>query len=407
MKKLKIIVFAIALFSCGLALGQNEPHAFYLTWQEDPTTTITIDWHTDETASSEINIRRKGLDEWSKVESDVLPYPFSERLVHRASIKNLRPETSYEIKFPGSEEVYYFNTLPLSLDKRSLKIAIGGDSMHRKEWLEKTNKVVASYEPDFIIIGGDMAYENGLADNVERIYDFFDSYKNTLVTADNRILPCIVAVGNHEVVGGYHTKHNGYEQTDAFRSRIAPYFYALFPFPGQPGYNVLDVGTYLSLIILDTEHSNPILGVQTEWLEKTLAERKHVLHRIPVYHVPAYPSVRKYEDNTQTLVRENWVPIFEKNGIKLAFENHDHAYKRTFPILDGEVNQGGIVYVGDGSWGTEPREIHDVASTWYLKNAQSINAFTLLTLEGSQFSLVSIDSDGNIIDSFPENPLAK
>ncbi|MFN3802056.1 metallophosphoesterase [Belliella pelovolcani] len=399
-----ILTFSFFLISFW-GVSQSAPHAFYLTWVEDPTSTMTVDWHSDDAQPSALEIRRKGTENWAAMESDILPYPFSDRTVHRVSLQMLRSNTAYEIKFPGSDKIYYFRTMPENLDEQALKIAIGGDSMHKKEWLEKTNKVVASYDPDFIIIGGDMAYENGLAENLNRIYDFFDSYKNTLVTEDGRILPCIVAIGNHEVVGGYYGRNEGYEQTNSFRNRIAPYFYALFPFPGQPGYQALDFGTYLSLIILDTEHSNPIAGEQTEWLEKTLEAKIDFLHTIPIYHVPAYPSVREYDGKTQSLVRDHWVPIFEKYNIKIAFENHDHAYKRTFPIRAGQVDQSGIVYVGDGSWGTEPRPIHDVAGTWYLKKAQSINAITLLTIEGRQFSLISVDSDGNVIDSFPENPL--
>jgi len=250
-----------------------------------------------------------------------------------------------------------------------------------------------------------MAYENGLADNIQRIYDWFDAYKNTLVTEDNRIIPCIVAAGNHEVVGGYYSKHEGYEQNNEFRRRIAPYFYGLFAFPGQPGYNVLDFGKYLSLIILDTEHSNPIEGVQTEWLKRTFESRQDVMHKIPIYHVPAYPSVRDYNGTTQTMVRDAWTPIFEKNGVRIAFENHDHAYKRTFPVKDQQIDQSGIVYVGDGSWGVAEREVHSLDSAWYLKKVQSVKAFTLLTLEGSQFSLISVDENGNVIDSFPDSPL--
>lgn len=400
-----IPLILLLLFSASFAQAQEAPYAFYLTWNQDPTTSMVVDWHANGMDSQVLKIRRKGTTDWSDMESDVLPYPFSERMVHRVALLGLRPDTAYEIMLPGNEEVYYFRTMPANLNEKSLKIAIGGDSMHRKEWFEKTNRMVTFFEPDFIIIGGDMAYENGLPENIDRIYDWFEAYSNTLITADKRILPCVVAIGNHEVVGGYYGKNSGYEQTNSFRKRIAPYFYGLFAFPGQPGYNVLDFGTYLSLIILDTEHSNPIEGVQTEWLVKTLKERENVLHRIPIYHVPAFPSVRNYDGQTQTLVRENWVPLFEENGVRIAFENHDHAYKRTFPIKNLQLDQSGITYVGDGSWGVAERDIHDVDATWYLKKAQSIRAFTLLTLEGQQFSLISVDEEGRIIDSYPESPL--
>ncbi|WP_304516711.1 purple acid phosphatase family protein [Cecembia rubra] len=406
MNKLILSSFTLIFFVfTAVSQAQNTPYAFYLTWNQDPTTSMVVDWHSDGLQSQQLNIRRKGTANWSQMESDVLPYPFSERVVHRVSLLNLRPDTAYEIQFPGSNEVYYFSTMPSNLNEKSIKIAIGGDAMHRKEWFEKTNRVVSFFEPDFVIIGGDMAYENGIAENIQRIYDWFEGYSNTLITADNRILPCVVAIGNHEVVGGYYSRNPGFEQKNSFRKRIAPYFYGLFAFPGQPGYNVLDFGDYLSLIILDTEHSNPIPGVQTQWLAKTLEERTHVLHRIPIYHVPGFPSVRNYEDITQTMVREHWVPLFEKSGVRIAFENHDHAYKRTYPIRNLQRDQSGVIYVGDGSWGVGERPIHDVENTWYLKRAQSVKAFTLLTLEGPQFNLISVDENGRIIDSYPESPL--
>lgn len=405
MKYLSKILVLVFLILGHFALGQGGPHAFYLTWMQDPTSTITIDWHSNEMEIETLKFRKKGSEKWMDFESTVLPYPFSDRLVHRVGIQGLEAATAYEIQFNSLDSIFYFRTLPSTLNETSLKIAIGGDSMHQKEWLETSNKIAASYEPDFVIIGGDMAYENGLAQNLQRIYDWFDAYTKTLVTEDNRILPCIVAIGNHEVVGGYYNKYEGYEQTDEYRYRLAPYFYSLFAFPGQPGYNVLDIGDYLSLIILDTEHSNPVLGEQTKWLEKTLEERKEVLHKIPIYHVPAYPSVRDYEGFTQSLVRENWPPIFEANGVRIAFENHDHAYKRTFPLKNMQLDQSGIVYVGDGAWGVEPRDIHSVFDTWYLKKAQKTRAFTILTLEGREFSLISIDGEGKVIDSFPESPL--
>lgn len=404
---MKKSIFIILLFSffTSASFSQSEPFAFYLTWTSDPTTTMDVDWHMDEVNPTTLYFKRKGTEKWHSFESDVLPYPFSSRYVHRVGLQGLRSNTEYELKFAKSDSIFYFRTLPKNLNKNPLKIAIGGDSMHRKEWFEKTNRVVTSYDPDFVIIGGDMAYENGLPDNIQRIYDWFDAYKNTLVTEDNRIIPCIVAVGNHEVVGGYYKQHEGYEQTNEFRRRIAPYFYGLFAFPGQPGYNVLDFGKYLSLVILDTEHSNPIAGVQTEWLKATLESRKNVLHKIPIYHVPAYPSVRDYNGTTQTMVRNTWTPIFEENGVRIAFENHDHAYKRTFPLKSQQIDESGIVYVGDGSWGVQEREVHSLDSAWYLKKVQSVKAFTLLTLEGSQLSFISVDENGNVIDSFPESPL--
>ncbi|MFP4171317.1 MAG: hypothetical protein ACLFV4_00245 [Candidatus Hydrogenedentota bacterium] len=98
--------------------------------------------------------------------------------------------------------------------------------------------------------------------------------------------------------------------------------------------------------LLLTWQQDPLTTMTIDW--RSYEERDSVPHVFPNYHVPAYPSHRSYDGGVQTQVRENWVPLFEGNNVQVAFENHDHAYKRTYPIRDGEISSGGIVYLGDG-----------------------------------------------------------
>jgi acid phosphatase type 7 len=99
-------------------------------------------------------------------------------------------------------------------------------------------------------------------------------------------------------------------------------------------------------------------------------------------------------------VRQHWVPLFEHHNIRLVFESHDHAYKRTHPIRNGVVADNGIVYMGDGAWGVGVREIgreHDEPA-WYLAQAASVRHFILVRLEGEAIYAETIDEDGNVID---------
>ncbi|MEX0882343.1 MAG: metallophosphoesterase family protein [Cyclobacteriaceae bacterium] len=405
-----IIVFFLLLtgvFPAFTVLGQESPSGILLTWKEDPTTTMSLDWHNTSGESQTLIYRLKGNTDWKKSQSNVLDFPFSDRKIHRVFLRGLTPDHSYEVKFGNDTEVYYFKTMPADISKEPIRIAIGGDTMHDQRLMEMTNKQVAKYDPHFAIIGGDLAYANGDQKNLNRWYEWFDAVKNTLIMEDGRIIPMILGIGNHEVQGGYMNKHEDFVANDENRKRIAPFYYTLFSFPDQPGYGVLDFGKYFSLILLDSDHSNPIEGVQTEWFKRELAIREEVTHLVAMYHVPAYPSVRDYNGSIQTKVREYWTPLIEKSGIRLVFENHDHAYKRTYPIKNNGIHQDGIVYIGDGSWGTSPREVHDAATTWYLEKSQSINAFTLLTLQGKAYSLISVDHNGNIIDSYPAQPTLK
>ncbi|HZH72496.1 MAG TPA: fibronectin type III domain-containing protein [Mariniphaga sp.] len=399
--KRKTLLLIILLITGFLAKSQNEPLAIFLTWTEDPTSTISIDWHNHEKQSEILYYKMEGEDQWKEEQSKIHPFPFSDRLVHRVALQKLRPGTSYQIRFGDYEKVYSFKTMPENTALEPIRIAIGGDTMHDRKYLEKTNSQVLNYDPHFVIMGGDLAYENGAAKAVERVHDWFEGCKNTLITKDNRIIPIVVGIGNHEVAGGYYSADK-FSGSNEDREEYASYFYRLFAFPGHPGYNILDFGNYLSLFILDTEHANPIPGKQTEWLESELEKRKDVQHLIPVYHIPAYPSVRNFNGSRSKLVRQHWLPLFEKHKIKLAFENHDHAYKRTFPIRRNEIDGDGIVFVGDGAWGVNVREVHKPEETWYLKKAYSQRHFILLTIQGNHQHITTVNEEGEVIDTYPE-----
>ena len=401
----------IPLLTCLLAfllpaLRAAEPAGFFLTWKDDPCTTMVVDWHVEEGAPvPELQYRRKGGQDWTSAKGTEGTFPYAKRRLFRGELRGLEPDTAYEFRFGGDGRVMHFQTMPASL-ARPLRFAIGGDTMHKPEWLDKMNRVALSHHPDFVVLGGDLAYENGEAKNVKNVIEWFDGYKNTMVTPQGRVIPVIAVIGNHEVRGGfvngvlanYLRDASPGMDNDKFRAELAPYFYALFACPGQPGYRVLDFGDYLSLVLLDSNHTNFIAGEQSAWLDKTLSKRKTRPHVFPVYHVPAYPSVRSFEDPLPALIRENWVPLFEKSGVRMAFENHDHAFKRTKPLRAGKVDESGIVYLGDGAWGVEPRETH--ATSWYLEQSASVRHCMIVTLDGQKRSVEVFDENDQKIDSF-------
>lgn len=383
------------------ATVDEDPLAIFLSWKEDPTTSISIDWHSRQKKYLKLYYKEKGSSEWLEVPGKLQAFPYSDRVIHRVSLNDLKPGTAYEVKFSENANPYYFRTMPADTEGEAIRIAIGGDTMHSKKYMEETNRQVLKFDPHFVLIGGDLAYANGKAREVERWYDWFDAWNSSLVTQDRRLIPVVVGIGNHEVIRGYYGKHEDYKAKPENREKIAPYFYKLFAFPGHPGYNILDFGKYLSLIVLDTDHTNPIDGEQAEWLAEKLRERQDVQHLIPVYHVPAYPSVRSLKSRTSRRIRKHWLPLFEEWGVKVAFENHDHAYKRTYPIKNHEVDEEGIVFIGDGAWGTAPREVHDAEESWYLQKAESVRHFILMTIQGGELKMLMVDKDGQQIDSYP------
>jgi acid phosphatase type 7 len=375
-----------------------DPIGLFLTWQSDPTTTMTIDWHTlpaEEDRPSQLRYWADGESSKQMATGDARPFPHSDRTIHRVQVQGLEPDTVYLFDFGDDSPVFRFRTMPESADEPIFFLA-GGDVRHSQSMMAGTTGQAMRHSPAFIALGGDLAYANGDPGSVGRWYEWFEVVRTGLVSGEGRVIPILAAPGNHEVQGGYHTNASGYEQTDAWRAEIAPFYYELFAFPGQPGYQVLDFGDYMSFVLLDTHHTNPIPGAQTEWLAQVLEERRQVPHVFPIYHVPAYPSHRSYGGGVSGLVRQHFVPLFEASSVRTAFENHDHLYKRTVPLLEGEESAEGLVFLGDGAWGVSTREPNN---EWYLAEVVQIRHFIVATIEGDAQRFRAFDDQGQLFDA--------
>jgi hypothetical protein len=362
---------------------------------------MVVDWHTyDGSSTPALQYRERGIGaSWEIFYPQSISYPFENHFIHRAYLRDLTPGTAYEIRWSDESLPYYFRTMPENLD-RPLRVMAGGDVRHSKSWMDRMNRLALAENPDFIVWGGDLAYADGSPEFIHRWHQFFDSIKTTLITDNRRIVPIVVGIGNHEVQKGYVYNYPDYQPTDEWRLKIAPYFYRFFAFPGQPGYGVLDFGDYLSIVMMDTEHSNRVVGEQTDWLHNVLEERRHVRHVIPVQHVAAYPSHRSYSNWISSQIRQYWVPLYERYNIPLVFENHDHTYKRTFPIRNNSINANGIVYVGDGAWGVEVRPADSPQNRWYLSNTADRRHFIRTVISEDHIAMTVIDQDGVRIDRF-------
>jgi hypothetical protein len=170
--------------------------------------------------------------------------------------------------------------------------------------------------------------------------------------------------------------------------------------PGPQGYNVLDFSDYMSIWLLDSGHTHAVHGQQTDWLRETLLQRKAVPHKFISYHVPAYPSVRSFNEKISPSIRRYWVPLFEKFGIVAAFEHHDHAYKRTYPLKNHKIDPTGVIYLGDGGWGVQkPRARPASDFRWYLAKSAPKRNFIVVTISPDETRhFLAVDDNGDIID---------
>lgn len=372
-----------------------RPDTLFLTWQRDPTTTMTVQWIGAAGETTDTNIYYATLLQlhWKSQAATARPYPRTSLKVFRAELTGLTPDTNYHFRIGKQSPIYHFRTMPAKATD-TIHFISGGDCGVNAHAIAN-NIQAARQDPMFALIGGDLAYENGTSAATNLA--FLRNYSKNMICRDGRLIPLIACIGNHEVEGHYH------------RSRAkAPFFYALFDglYP-ENGFAALDFGDYLSLVLLDTNHTTDIAGEQTAWLEKTLRDRKDHPNVLAVNHVPAYPSYRnpeatkgkdgKEKAGTGVDNRKHWVPLFEKYRVPVVLEHHDHTFKRTKPLLDGLVHDNGVLYLGDGSWGRlrNPKKPDKLS---YLAASSRNYHLSLHRIQGRERFHLALDEHGRIMD---------
>jgi hypothetical protein len=370
----------------------SRPDTFFLTWQRDPTTTMTVQWVGPAVDVSTVPIicepagKAQGVARTATTVSR--PYPDTKLHLHRAELTGLTPGTEYQFRIGKQPLTHRFRTMPAKMTD-SFTFVSGGDC-GTSEHAINNNINAARQNPMFAMIGGDLGYDNGRIADVS--LDFLTNYSRHMVDSENRLIPMVVCMGNHEVNGSY-----GKTRKDA------PYFFACHDgLYAERSFATLDFGDYLSLVLLDTGHVAPIDGEQTDWLGKALAERQGLAHVIAVNHVPAYPSYRAFEssgnhEGTGHLNRECWAPLFEKHNVDVVLEHHDHTFKRTHPIKGGLVDKNGVTYLGDGSWG-KLRAPKTPEERPYLAAVSQAYHMTVHRLEGEQRFHMAMADSGRIVD---------
>ncbi|HEY1376542.1 MAG TPA: metallophosphoesterase family protein [Gemmataceae bacterium] len=378
-----------------------HPDTLFLTWQRDPTTTMTVQWvgTAGETADTKVYFApakegtpaagAKAKDKsWPGVATTPKPYPMTDFKVYRAELTGLTPGTDYQFKIGKSSGVYRFRTAPAKATD-AIAFVSGGDCGVNQHAVAN-NQQAARQDPLFALIGGDLAYENGKSAEIS--LGFLRNYSRHMVARDGRMIPMVACIGNHEVDGGY----------DKPREK-APFYYALFDgLFRDTGYAALDFGDYLSLVLLDSGHTSKIGGDQADWLERVLKARADHPNVFCVNHVPAYPSYRNYQGNTEKVGtgegnRTHWVPLFEKYRVPVVLEHHDHTFKRTKPLIGGHVNSNGVLYLGDGSWGRlrNPKKPDELP---YLAASSRDYHLSLHRIQGQERFHLALDEFGRVMD---------
>lgn len=330
---------------------------------------------------------------WRSIPLETRRFADTAHWIHAADLTGLEPGTEYQFRLVGDDPPsggeeparhLRFRTAPATLES-PLRFVAGGDMFHQRDLLDRMNRQAAAADPLFALLGGDLAYANGR--DADRWLEWTESWAANTPTGDGRIIPMVVAIGNHEVDG------SNQPQPPA----KAKFFYSLFRFPHGLSNYAVDFGGFMSLILLDSDHTQAVAD-QSAWLGETLAARAHVPHLFACYHRPAYGTPVKINHFT---IRTEWVPLFERHAVDVVFENDHHVYKRTHPLRDGKPDeQNGTLFIGDGAWGVDVRRIPQLSLEQlnYIAHSASVNHLLRVEIDGRSIALEAVDAQGRVFD---------
>lgn len=256
----------------------------------------------------------------------------------------------------GCGDRFWFRTAPV--DDSPYVVVAGGDTRSGWENRRRGNRLVAKIRPLFIMHGGDYSLLNTMADMRTFLTDWQQTFSHDVIDGleYKRVYPFIPTHGNHEdndyftlciVFGVDYNQDGKCNSLDTFG-----------------GFNISPL---LRVYTLNSQFEAggqaPRIEAMNEWLESDLAANQDsAVWRFAQYHKPMFPH---YSGKSNNLRLFNWwSDAFYQYGMNLVVESDTHINKLTRPVKPVVTNEepsfevvedGGIVFVGEGSWGAPAR----------------------------------------------------
>lgn len=250
----------------------------------------------------------------------------------------------------------------LPLDQKSVRFAVIGDNgTGEKPEYEIADEMEAyrkAVNYDFVLMMGDNIYGRHRASDFERKFE--TPYK-PLLDAGVKFYACL---GNHDDAG----------ET----------FYKPFNMNGQRYYSFKK--SDVQFFALD---SNYMDATQLDWIQQQLSS-SNAKWKIAYFHHPLYSDGRFHGPDVD--LRNQLMPIFEKNGVNVVMSGHEHIYERFKP-------EGGIYFFVLGNSGELRYGNLRKGSTIMASGFDTDRTFMVVEISGDKLYFQTISRTGQTVDS--------
>ncbi|MFK2820062.1 metallophosphoesterase family protein [Flavobacteriaceae sp. LMIT009] len=390
-------------------IPSKDPDRIILTFHGDPATNRAVTWRTDviitkavaqiaeATVNSGFTTNVKIINAVTEV-FDLGLYKGNVPMkvhYHSAIFKDLKPNTLYVYRV-GDGDKYWSEWIQFRTAKKAYaptKFVYFGDAQNNvlSHW-SRVIRMAYQTAPDasFVIHAGD------LINSAHRDYEWAEWYKaGGFIHSQWTAIP---VVGNHEfrsIVDGEPRK-------------LSLQWQPQFTLPVEEKLNEKLHETVYTIDYQDIRiivlNSNDMLEEQSKYVEKQLRKSKAKWNIITCHHSVFSPA----KGRDFKFAREHWKPIFDKYGVDLVLNGHDHTYARGHvPIRTRDATKrGGLgtVYVtsvsGPKQYGLDNNQLKVYKADGYKRDndAEQTQFFQVITVEGNKLTYVAYTALGEEYD---------
>lgn len=383
-----------------------NPDRIVLTWEGAPATTQAVTWRTSADvlapqaqialATDNSGFKANAITLAAHETTEVPNNLGGTAKFHSVKFEDLTPETQYLYRVgDGMNWSEWFEFTTAADREKPFSFIYVGDAQN--DILEHWSRVIRQAysdmpDADFILHAGD------LINRANNDYEWGEWFKATgFITAmrSNFVTP-----GNHE----YSGTTNG---------AISNYWDPQFAMPKNGPEGIEDSVYYMDyqgvrFISLNSnlgkQQGAVDLALQTEWLDGVLANNPNQWTVVTLHH-PVYSGA---EGRNNPAVRETWKPLFDKYGVDLVLQGHDHTYARghvsNLPEGAKAVSaQTGTVYVVSVSG---PKMYSGSSKIWDENGAildsavEHTQLYQLIEVDGNVIRYEARTATGSLFDAF-------
>lgn len=386
------------------------PDRIVLTPSADPATGMAVSWRTD-TATTEtvaeiaemapspgFGARAQQLQGTSAAtlsENGAANY-------HKVRFANLKPDTAYAYRVKsaaGFSEWHQFRTA--AAEERPFRFLYFGDTQNgilEIGSLAWRRALLQAQDPQLILHAGDL-----VASRDDVVHD--DEWGQWTAAGGWALaaIPQVPATGNHEYVD--LILPDGTESR-----RLGNHWPVMFNLAGN-GAPEAAATTYaldyqgVRFVVLDGTSALELgtLEAQTKWLEARLSEAQ-ARWKVVLFHQPLFTCARPNDTNA---LKQAWKPVFERHGVDLVLQGHDHCYSRLTSEAGRDAGvsarasgavQGPVYMVSVA--GSKMYGLNDRSPTQPDRVAEDTSLFQVVDVSPEKLSLRAYLNTGMLYDGF-------